>query len=225
VSSRSGSADVLEALGVNIGLDLKDVKDCIEKIGIGFMFAPNFHKSMKHAAGVRKDLTIRTIFNILGPLTNPANAKGQVLGVFDEKLTEVMANVLKNLGIEKAMILCGRDGMDEITVCNSTKISELCDGEMKNYEITPEQFGFKRRLLEEIVGGDSKINSAIILDIFKGEKGAKRDIVLLNSAAALYVGKVVRSLADGVFMAEEIIASGKAMKKLDELRGFSGGQK
>ncbi|MDQ2086793.1 anthranilate phosphoribosyltransferase [Herbivorax sp. ANBcel31] len=218
VSSRSGSADVLEMLGINIDISPEKSKECIEKVGIGFMFAPHFHKSMKHAAGPRKELGIRTIFNILGPLTNPANAKGQVLGVFDERLTEPIANVLLNLNVQRAMVIHGLDGMDEITTTDKTKVSEVRDGKVINYNIDPEEYGFKLAKKEELLGGDAKENADIILSIFKGEKGKKRDIVVLNSAAALYVGKVAKSIEEGIELAAKIIDSNKAMKKLNELK-------
>lgn len=221
VSSRSGSADVLEALGINILLAPEEVKECIERVGIGFMFAPSFHRSMKHAAGPRKELGIRTIFNILGPLTNPANAKGQVLGVYHEALTEPMANVLLNLGVEKAMVIHGADGLDEITTTGITKVSELRDGKVSNYGIDPQEMGFGRAKKEYLSGGDAQANAEIIISIFDGEKGPKRDVVVLNAAAALYVGNAASSLAEGVEMAEEIIDSGKAKRKLDELRNFT----
>lgn len=220
VSSRSGSADVLENLGINIDISPEKVKKCIEKVGIGFMFAPLFHKSMKHAAGPRKELGIRTIFNILGPLTNPANAKGQVLGVFDEKLTEPVANVLLNLDVEKAMVIHGLDGMDEITTTTKTKVSEIRDGNIINYHIDPEEFGFPLAKKEELLGGDARENADIIYSVFNGEKGKKRDIVLLNSAAALYVGKVAKSIEEGIELAAEIIDSKKAIEKIYQLRDF-----
>jgi len=221
VSSKSGSADVLEALGVNIDLDPVQVKECIEKVGIGFIYAPVFHKSMKHAAGPRKELGIRTIFNILGPLTNPSNAKGQVLGVFNPNLTELMANVLLNLGIERAMVIHGMDGMDEITTTTSTKVSEVRNNEVITYELFPENYGIALASPEDLTGGNAEENAQIIRRIFNGEKGPKRDIVVLNSAAALYVGKVVSSIEEGIGLAEEVIDSGKALQKLDEFVEFT----
>lgn len=220
VSSRSGSADVLENLGIDIDISPEDVKRCIEKIGIGFMFAPLFHKSMKHAAGPRKELGIRTIFNIIGPLTNPANAKGQVLGVFDEKLTEPVANVLLNLNVERAMVIHGLDGMDEITTTTNTKVSEVRDGKIINYHIDPERFGFTLARKEDVLGGDARENANIIYSIFSGEKGKRRDIVLLNSAAALYVGKIAKSFEEGIELAAKIIDSKKAIEKVYQLRDF-----
>ncbi len=221
VSSKSGSADVLESLGINISLEPQKVKECIEKIDIGFMFAQTFHKSMKHAAGPRKELGIRTIFNILGPLTNPAAAKGQLLGVFNEKLTEPLAHVLFNLGVESAMVVYGMDGIDEISLSAPTRVSELKNGNVNTYVLNPEDYGMELVNKGELVGGDSKENSKIILSILNGEKGAKRDIVVLNAAAALYVGKAVHDIKSGIIMAEEIIDNGKALDKLNELREFS----
>ena len=168
VSSRSGSADVLEALGVNISLSPGQVKECIEKIGIGFMFAPTFHKSMKHAAGPRKELGFRTIFNMLGPLTNPAGVKGQVLGVFHHSLTATIANVLLKLNIERAMVIHGMDGLDEISTAAPTKVCEIKDGEVLHYEINPEELGLRRASKEELAGGDAQANAMIINSIFEG---------------------------------------------------------
>ncbi|HHV28567.1 anthranilate phosphoribosyltransferase [Acetivibrio mesophilus] len=221
VSSKSGSADVLEALGINIDLSPLQVKECIEKVGIGFIYAPMFHKSMKHAAGPRKELGIRTIFNILGPLTNPSNAKGQVLGVFNPNLTEAVANVLLNLGVERALVIHGMDGMDEITTTTSTKVSEIRDNEVITYELTPKNYGFDLVSREDLMGRDAEDNAQIIRGIFNGEKGPKRDIVVLNSAAALYVGKIASSIEEGIGLAQEIIDSGKALRKLDEFVEFT----
>lgn len=221
VSSKSGSADVLESLGVNINLEPQKVKECIDKIGIGFMFAQTFHKSMKYAAGPRRELGIRTIFNILGPLTNPASAKGQLLGVFSDKLTEPLAHVLHNLGVEKAMVVYGMDGMDEISLSAPTKVSELKDGKVTTYYLNPEEYGMKLTSKDELVGGDSKENAKIILSILNGDRGPKRDIVVLNAAAALYVGKAAEDIQAGIAMAEELIDSKKALDKLNELREYS----
>lgn len=216
VSSMCGSADVLEALGCKIDLEPFEVKECIENLGIGFMFAPNFHKSMKNAAGPRRELGIRTVFNILGPLTNPASARGQLMGVFKPELTEVMARVLNRLGIEKALIVHGCDGLDEITIGGPTMVSELCGGEVKSYTINPEDYGIERRDISNARGGDKIQNAGIIKDILNGKEGAARDMVLLNSAAALYVGMKVDSIAQGVKLAAEMIDSGKALRKLSE---------
>jgi len=221
VSSGSGSADVLESLGVNIKLSPVQVKECIEEVGIGFLFAPVFHKSMKHAAGPRKELGIRTIFNILGPLTNPAKAKGQVLGVFDGRMTEPVARVLVNLGIEKALVIHGNDGLDEITTTTETMVSEIKDREIVSYRISPEKFGMKAAAGSDISGGSPEENAEIIMSIFRGEKGPRRDIVVMNSAAALYVGKAAQSLEEGVKRAENIIDSGLATAKLESLVRFT----
>lgn len=215
VSSRSGSADVLEALGVNISLLPKQVEECVKVQNIGFLFAPTFHKAMRHAAGTRKELGFRTIFNILGPLTNPANAKSQVLGVFDEKLTEPLAKVLANLGVEHAMVVHGMDGLDEITITGETKVTEVKNGDINTYYITPEEFGIKRATRNDILGGDAIENAEIIKNILIGEKGPKRDIVLLNSGAALYVGKKAKSLQEGINYARELIDGGYALDKLN----------
>ncbi|HHV96898.1 MAG TPA: anthranilate phosphoribosyltransferase [Clostridiaceae bacterium] len=221
VSSKCGSADVLENLGININLTPDQVKSCIENVGIGFLFAPVFHKSMKYAANVRKELGIRTIFNILGPLTNPANAKGQVLGVFAEHLTEIVAKVLMNLGVERALVVHGMDGMDEITTTTKTKITEIKCGNIETYELDPQDYGFKPASKKDLVGGSAEENSRIIISVLQGEKGAKREIVLLNAAASLYVGKVANSISEGIKIAEEIIDSGMALKKLEELKEYS----
>lgn len=222
VSSRSGSADVLEALGVNISLTPGQVKECIEKVGIGFMFAPAFHKSMKHAAGPRKELGIRTVFNIIGPLTNPANAKGQVLGVFSGELTEPLANVLLNLGVEKAMVIHGKDGIDEFSVSGATRVSEVRNGRVASYDVLPEELGISRTEKNHITGGDALANADIIRSVFKGEKGPRRDVVLVNAAAALYVGGAAESMRAGIGLAEEIIDDGLAESKVNELVRFTG---
>lgn len=221
VSSRSGSADVLEALGINISLGPELVCKCIEETGMGFMFAPDFHKSMKFAAGPRRELGIRTVFNILGPLTNPAGAKGQLLGVFEKELTEQIARVLLKLGVERAMVVHGQGGFDELTVTGSTLVAELRDGRIFNYEITPEDLGLTKVSKENIEGGSAFENAEIILGIFKGRKGVERDMVLINAAAALYIGKAVENMKDGVALAGEIIDSGLAMDKILELRSFT----
>lgn len=221
VSSKSGSADVLEALGVNIDLSPVQVKECIEQIHIGFMFAPVFHKSMKYAAAPRRELGIRTIFNILGPLTNPASTKGQMMGVFDEKLLHPLTLVLQNLGVERAMVVHGEDGLDEITLTGKTNVCELKNDRVKEYEIDPTQYGFNLCLPEQLKGGNAQDNAQIILKILENEPGAALDIVVLNSAAALYVGKKAKSLEEGVALAREMIQSGKALEKLREFADFS----
>ncbi|PKM93250.1 MAG: anthranilate phosphoribosyltransferase [Firmicutes bacterium HGW-Firmicutes-1] len=216
VSSKCGSADVLEALGIKIDLLPEQVEACVKEINIGFFFAPTFHKAMRFVGKTRKELGFRTIFNILGPLANPANAKAQVLGVFDEALTEPMAEVLKNLGVEKALVVNGKDGLDELSTTSETKITELKEGKITTYMIEPEFFGFERATTEDIKGGDAQENAQIIKALFNGQKGYKRDILLLNAAAALYVGKKAEGLTEGILIAKELIDSGKVMKKLEE---------
>ena len=224
VSSRSGSADVLEALGVKIDLEPELVRRCIEEVGIGFLFAPIFHDAMRHAASPRREIGIRTIFNILGPLTNPAPIDVQVIGVFSPDLTEKIANVLKRIGIKEAMVVSGLDGMDEVSICAPTVISHLKDGEIRTFEITPEQFGIKRAAIEEIRGGDARDNAEIIRRIFEGdERSAKRDAVILNSSLGLVVSGKARDIREGIEMAKEVIDRGNAMKKLEELIRFTQG--
>ncbi|MEK7308475.1 MAG: anthranilate phosphoribosyltransferase [Nitrospirota bacterium] len=218
VSSRSGSADVLEALGVKIDLKPENVEKCLETTGFGFMFAPLFHPAMKYAAGPRKEMGIRTIFNILGPLTNPAGAQRQVLGVFSDALTEPLAKVLANLGAKHAFIVHGEDGLDEITNTDKTKISELKDGRIDTYFITPEDLGFERAKKDDLLGGTAKENAQIIIDILSGKKGPKRDITVMNASAALITGDRAKSFSDAIKKASEAIDSGKALKKLEEIK-------
>jgi len=217
VSSKCGSADVLRELGVKIELTPEQAKICLEEIGLAFIFAPLYHTSMKYAGPVRQSLGIRTIFNILGPLTNPAGAKRQLLGVFAENLTEKIANVLKELGSKHALVVHGAGGIDEISISGHTKISELKNGEIKTYEISPEDFGLKRWDINLLLGGDAKTNAGIIKRLLEGEKGPQRDVVLLNSGAAIYVSGVADSISEGIEMAKETIDSGKAKKKLEDL--------
>ncbi|MCT4607455.1 MAG: anthranilate phosphoribosyltransferase [Marinisporobacter sp.] len=221
VSSKCGSADVLDHLGVNINLSPIEVEKCVEKINIGFMFAPKYHKAMKYAIQPRRELGVRTIFNVLGPLTNPARVNGQVLGVFDESLTPVLAGVLKELGVERAMVVHGLDGLDEITITTKTKISELKSGKINTYYIDPRKFDIPLTNKEEIIGGEPKENAQILLNILKGERGAKRNMVLLNAGAAIYVGKKTTSLEAGIDKAKEIIDTGLALEKLNQLVKFS----
>ena len=215
VSSKCGSADVLEALGVNIALSAEESEKILNELGICFMFAPTYHTSMKYAAPVRKELGIRTIFNILGPLANPAGANLQLLGVYDEKLVEPLANVLNNLHVKHGMVVHGHDGLDEITLSEATTICEITEGKIKSFVITPEQFGLKRCELSELIGGDQEENARIARNILNGKKGSKRDVVVLNSAFCLYLSQDNRSLQDCVKLAEELIDSGKAKEKLD----------
>lgn len=221
VSSKCGSADILEALGVNIQLSPYQVKECIETTGIGFLFAPSFHRSMKHAAAPRKELGIRTIFNVLGPLTNPAGAQGQLLGVFSAELVSPIAYVLKNLGTRRAMVVHGKDGLDEVTTADATIIAEFDGNSVREYEITPEEFNIHRAQSSDLKGGDAAQNAEIILSVFRGEKGPKRDIVVLNAAAAIYVGGIADSLIDCVEIACDMLDTGKALGKLKELRKFT----
>ncbi|WP_298525060.1 anthranilate phosphoribosyltransferase [uncultured Methanobrevibacter sp.] len=214
-SSKCGAADVLEELGVNINIDPEKSLKCLKEINLCFLFAQNYHIAMKYVAGVRKELSIRTIFNILGPLTSPAGASMEVLGVYEKELVEPLTEVLKNLGVKSAVTVYGLDGMDEISASDKTAVCELKDGEIMSYEISPEYFGMEMVSKEDLVGGDAKENAEITLSILKGEKGPKRNAVLLNSAAGLYVAGKVESLREGVELAEEIIDSGKALKQLE----------
>lgn len=218
ISSQSGSGDVLEALGVNIQAEPNKVQQCVEQVGIGFMFAQLFNKSMKYVGQVRKDLGIRTVFNILGPLANPSRAKYMLVGVYDPMLTENIAKVMASLGVERALVVSGLDNMDEITLTNATVVSEIKDGQVSTYEITPEQFGLSRASLEDFRGGDGAENAEITKRILKGEeKGPKRDIVLLNAGAAFYIGGMVSDINEGIKLAAETIDSGKAYEKVEEL--------
>jgi anthranilate phosphoribosyltransferase len=218
VSSRSGSADVLEALGVKIDLTPEKVEKCLEATGFGFMFAPLFHPAMKHAVGPRKEMGVRTIFNILGPLTNPAGARRQVLGVFSNDLTVTMASVLNNLGIVHAYIVHGEDGLDEITITDKTRISELKDGRTDTYYITPEDLGYTRARKEDLLGGTAEENAQITLNILKGAKGPKRDITFLNAAAALITGDQANSYSEALEKVADAVDSGNALKKLEEIK-------
>jgi len=221
VSSSCGSADILEALGVKIDLAPQKVERCLEETGFGFMFAPLFHPAMKYAIGPRKEMGIRTIFNILGPLTNPAGAKRQVLGVFSDHLTETMANVLGNLGIIHAFIVHGEDGLDEITNTGSTKVTELKNGKVETYHITPEDIGFKKARSEDLTGGTAAENVKITLDILGGTSGPKRDITVMNAAAALLAGNAAKDFIEAAKKVINTIDSGLALKKLDEIKEVS----
>ena len=219
VSSRSGAADVLEKLGVQVALSAQQNEEVLNKTGICFMFAPVYHSSMKYAAPVRKELGVRTVFNILGPLSNPAGATMQLLGVYDKKLAEPMANVLANLGVTRGVAVCGEDGLDEITLTGETDVYEIRFGEITSYTIMPEQFGLTRCPLSELIGGTPEENAQITMDILTGkETGPKRDVVLLNAGMSLYLGIDGITLADGIQMAKELIESGKALAKYEEFR-------
>ena len=221
VSSLCGSSDVLENLGVKLDITTTDVEKCILDVGIGFLYAPLFHGAMKHAIGPRQEIGIRTIFNILGPLTNPAGASVQVLGVYEPQLTEKMAEVLKRLATREAFVVCGEGTFDEISICGPTKVSHLKDGEVKTFEMTPEEYGFKRASPEAIKGGNVKENAKIIRDILNGEKGPKRDMVVLNASAAFVSAGVADNFSEGVVRAVDSIDSGRAMEKLDRLIDFT----
>ena len=221
VSSKCGSADCLSALGIDIMVDPLTVEKCLQKVGIAFFFAPLWHKSMKYAIGPRKEIGIRTVFNILGPLTNPAGAQCQLLGVYDSALTNPLANVLKNLGSSQAMVVHGLDGLDEITTTCKTKISEVKKGEVTDYELNPQDFGFSLAEKKDLLGGTVEENAELILNILKGEEGAARDIVLLNAGAALYIYGKASDIAKGIELAAQSIDTGAAMGKLDSLRDYA----
>lgn len=213
VSSNCGSADLLENMDINIDLQPEKMAECIDKIGIGFLFAPALHQAMKHAVGPRRQIGIRTIFNILGPLTNPAGTKRQLLGVFKKELTEPIARVLGKLGCKHCMVVHGEDGLDEITTTGRTYISEYKKGKVNNYFIQPENFGFRKSSIEDIMGGNIQDNVRIAHSILEGADGFKREIVLLNAGAAIYVGGRAGSIEEGIKMAENSIDTGKAIER------------
>jgi anthranilate phosphoribosyltransferase len=215
VSSKCGSADLLEALGVKIDLSAARSERILREIGICFMFAPVYHSSMKFAAPVRKELSVRTVFNILGPLANPAGANMQLLGVYDESLVEPLASVLANLGVRRAMVVHGHDGLDEVTLTDTTTVCEVNGKNMNSFFLTPEQLGFKRCGLSDLIGGDPAENADIALDILNGQKSPRRDIVVLNSALCLYMSYNNTTLRECVRMAGELIDNGKAREQLD----------
>jgi anthranilate phosphoribosyltransferase len=221
VSSRCGSADVIENLGVKLDLTSSDVERCIKEIGIGFLYAPLFHGAMKYAAGPRQEIGIRTIFNLLGPLTNPAGASVQVIGVYEPTLTEKIAYVLKRLGSKETFVVCGEGTLDEISICGPTRISQLKNGEVRTFDLTPEEVGLKRTSPEAIKGGNAIENAEIIRQILDGEKGARRDIVLLNASAAFVVAGLDRDLKEGIERAKDSIDSGRAKGKLKQLVAFA----
>ena len=221
VSGSSGSADVLEKLGVAIDLPPEDVARCIEETGFGFMFAPVFHAAMKHAIGPRRELGIRTVFNLLGPLTNPAGAAGQLMGVYAQGLAELAARALLNLGVRRAMVVCGKDGLDEISICAPTLVYEIKDGKISDYLLDPRDYGFAFCESEEIKCEGPEENARIITELLKGEMGAKRDILLLNAGAAVYVGAGAETLKEGIKRAAGAIDSGKAYEKLMTIIDFT----
>ena len=221
VSSKCGSANVLSELGVNISPQPEEVQRMIETVGIGFMLAPLFHPAMKRVGPLRKELGMRTIFNILGPLTNPAGAKAQVMGVYDPALCEKLANVLKILGTDRAMIVHG-SGMDEITNTGRTQVSELRDGQVRNYSIQPQDFGYPAAKPEEIAGGAPEENARELVMVMQGERSRRRDIIAMNSGAAVYVSGRAQTLAEGMMMAEEALDSGKALQTLTRMVAANG---
>ena len=215
-SSKCGTADCLEALGVNIDEDPDKCRQLLEKVGICFFFAQKYHTSMKYVGAIRKELGFRTVFNILGPLTNPAHPKRQLLGVYDEYLIEPLAKVLVELGVKRGMVVYGMDKLDEISLSSPTKVCEIKDGTLYTYEIKPEDFGLSRCKKEDLAGGYPKENAAITLAILNGESGAKRDAVLLNAGAALYIGEKAKSMQEGINLAARLIDSKKALKVLED---------
>jgi anthranilate phosphoribosyltransferase len=217
VSSKSGSADVLETAGVKLELTPEQVAQCVEEIGIGFMFAPMHHSAMKHAIGARKELGVRTVFNVLGPLTNPAGAKRQVMGVFSHDWLETLANVLKNLGSEQVMIVHSEDGMDEISISAPTNIAELKDGEIKTYQIEPEQFGMQRADISTLAVESVEESFKVMQAVLDNQGGPTQDIVLLNAGAAIYTAGIEDSLDSGIASARQVIENGSARAKLNEL--------
>ncbi len=222
VSSKSGAADVLEHLGINIQLSPEKSKILLDRIQLCFMFAPVYHSSMKYAAPVRKELGIRTIFNILGPLSNPAGASMQLMGVYDEGLLEPLAKVLMNLGVKKGMVIHGKDGLDEATLTKETQVIEINESTMTKYLVAPEDFGLERCKKEDLLGGDGAENALITRGILNGTiQGPKREIILLNAGLALYAGRKSKSIADGVKKAGELIDSGAALSKLEQMKKVS----
>ena len=221
VSSKCGSADVLAALGVRIDLPPECVADCVNEVGIGFLFAPLYHNAMKHCAVPRQELGIRTLLNILGPLTNPAGARLQVVGVFDAGLTELLAQVLVRLGAQHCFVVHGMDGLDEVTLTDRTRISEGKAGVVSSYLLEPSEFGLHRVNPKDLVGGSAEDNAAITRDILRGRKGPKRDIVCLNAAPALVAGRKAKTLQEGFQLAQRTIEAGAAMDKLDALIDFT----
>jgi anthranilate phosphoribosyltransferase len=221
ISSKCGSADVMEALGVNIQLSPARAAQCLREIGICFLYAPDLHSSMKQVQKVRRELRLRTMFNLLGPLTNPAHASGQVVGVYALDMVEKLAEALSMLGLHRALVVHGLDGLDEITITGPTRVAEARDGTVRTYEIDPEEFGMKRATLGDISGGDAEENAAIIREVLSGKKSPRRDVVLLNSAAALVAAGRADRLAEAIPLAVQSIDSGAANAKLDALASFT----
>ncbi len=220
-SSKCGTADCLEALGVNIDLEPEKCRELLEQAGFCFFFAQKYHKSMKYVGSIRKELGFRTVFNILGPLTNPASPKRQLLGVYDEALVQPLAQVLMNLGVEKGMVVYGQDKLDEISMAAPTTITEFSNGWFKTAQIAPEQFGFERCTHEDLKGGTPEENARIVTDILSGKQGHKRNAVLMNAGAALYIGEKADSISNGIKLAAELIDSGRALKTLETVKAVS----
>jgi anthranilate phosphoribosyltransferase len=223
VTSKCGSADVMEALGVNINLPPARLAACLEEVGIAFLFAPAMHSAMQHVQSARRQLRLRTVFNLLGPLTNPAHASAQIVGVYSAALVEKLAEALSMLGLHRALVVHGLDGLDEITITGPTRIAEVREGTVRTYEVTPEEFGMHRGTLDDISGGDAAANAAIIAEILGGKKSARRDVVLLNAAAALVAAGRADHLADALPLASTSIDSGAADDKLRALVQFTNG--
>ena len=215
ISSKSGSADVLEAAGINLNISPELISHCIEEIGLGFMFAPAHHSAMKHAIGPRKELAVRTIFNVLGPLTNPAKAPNQIMGVYDKSLVEPIANVLKGLNSRHVMVVHSEDGLDEFSIANSTYVAELKDNNISTYTVHPGDFGLEEGNLDSIKAENAEQSLALINEAFSGKKGVARDIIALNAGAAIYVSGLVSSFDEGVTQANQILSDGSAQDKLD----------
>ncbi|WP_039835086.1 anthranilate phosphoribosyltransferase, partial [Paenibacillus sonchi] len=220
-SGRAGSADVLEALGVNIHLNAEQARQCLDSIGICFLFAQIYHPSMKHAAAPRKELGFRTVFNMLGPLTNPAGADRQLMGIYDRDKTQTIAHVLKELGSKRAMIVSSLDGLDEISISAPTQVSELKNGVVTTYEITPQELGLSTHPLENVLGGDAAENAAIITGVLQGDVNPYRDIVLANAGACIYVAGLADTLQEGVEQAKAVVDSGAALLKLEQLKAMT----
>ena len=221
VSSKCGSADILEALGVNINMDKAKIKLCLEEVGIAFLFAPNLHPAMKHVMPARKQIASKTMFNILGPLINPARATNQLIGVYSAEWTGILARVLHNLGTLHVLVVHGCDGLDEVTTTEKTLVSEVKNGKFKDYKIDPANFGFKRANIKDLLGGSLNDNLRIAKDLLNGKVGFRRDIVILNAGCAIYAADKANSISDGIKLAIDSIDSGKALKKLELLKEYS----
>lgn len=224
VTSKCGSADVMEALGVNISLSAARVAACLDEVGIAFLFAPAMHSAMKYVQPARRELRLRTVFNLLGPLTNPAQASAQVVGVYSAELVEKLAEALSMLGVRRALVVHGNDGLDEITITTSTRIAEVRDGAVHSYEVTPEEFGLQQATMNDISGGDAAANAGIIREILIGTKSPCRDVTLLNAAAALVAGGKANHISEAMPIAEDAIDSGAAARKLEALVRFTNAQ-